>query len=109
MDDTLNRISEYMKEHKIKKIDLLKELGLDKSTWSAWARDDNNSYIKYLPQIATYFDVSIDWLAGTEQKNKPLTEREKLSEEIMRICMNLPEEKQRVLLDTARCMVEKDK
>jgi transcriptional regulator with XRE-family HTH domain len=79
MDDTLNRISELLEKSGMKKIEFLTALGLKRSAWSAWTSGKANSYKKYLPQIANIFGVSLDWLAGNEQKEKLSSEEESLS------------------------------
>ena len=68
MEDTLNRILSTLKERHISKGKFLADLNLDKSAISEWVHGTHKSYMKYLPQIAEYFDVSLDWLAGNEQK-----------------------------------------
>jgi transcriptional regulator with XRE-family HTH domain len=71
MDNTLCRILSLIKERKIPKGKFLADLGIDRSALSEWVKGKHKSYMKYLPQIASYFDVSVDWLSGNEKKNKP--------------------------------------
>jgi transcriptional regulator with XRE-family HTH domain len=80
MDDTLNRISELLDKSGMKKIELLTQLGLSRSAWSGWTSGRMDSYKKKLPEIASIFNVSLDWLSGNEQKNKPSSEEDSLSE-----------------------------
>lgn len=68
MNNTLNRIIELLDQSGMKKNEFLSKLGLSRSAWGAWVMGDTTSYIKYLPQIAEIFGVSLDWLAGNEQK-----------------------------------------
>ena len=74
MNDTLNRVLSLISSSKVKKKDFLAAIGLSRSALSGWTSGNNDSYLKYLPQIAAYFNVSLDWLAGNEQKNKPSTQ-----------------------------------
>ena len=53
---------------------LEKELELPRSIIYDWRKERSKSYKKYLPEIAAYFHVSLDWLAGNEQKNKATPE-----------------------------------
>lgn len=48
-----------------------RELSLPRSTVYDWRNGRSKSYKKYLSQLATYFNVSTDYLLGNEQKNKP--------------------------------------
>lgn len=74
MNEILNRIDSLRKKNNMSRIELLTKLGLGKSVWGAWMRGDNTSFMKYLPQIAEIFNVSLDWLVGAEQKEKPTAE-----------------------------------
>ena len=65
--------------------ELEREIGLPRSIIYDWRNKRNRSFRSYLPQIATYFNVSLDWLAGTEQKNKPSAEAEGLSKEAIEL------------------------
>jgi transcriptional regulator with XRE-family HTH domain len=69
------------------KIDLADALpGVSKSQVSEWSRGITKSYTKYIGEIASYLDVSVDYLLGNDSnKNKPadytgrpLTEKQKL-------------------------------
>jgi len=100
----------YLIESKYKNdIDFEKDFGIARSTVSAWRKGKLKSYKKMSNEIATFFDVSLDWLAGTEQKNKPTAERSELINKILTICDGLPEDKQTELLEYAKYLVAKDK
>ena len=68
---TLDRISSLLNSKGKKQKDLTDFLGLTKNTYSNWKSGNNTSYMKYLPQIAEYLNVSIDYLLGKE--NSPLS------------------------------------
>jgi len=59
-------------------IDFEKDFGIARSTVSAWRKGKLKSYRKMQNDIANFFGVSSDWLAGNEQKNKPTAERSEL-------------------------------
>ena len=45
-------------------------LNLKKSTFSNWKKGVNKSYLKYIPNIAEYFGVTVDYLLGKEDTKK---------------------------------------
>lgn len=64
--DTLNKIIQILKERKIKQIELTNYLGVSKNIFTDWKAGRNISYMKHLPKIAEFFDVSVDYLIGKE-------------------------------------------
>ena len=62
----LNNIISLLKEQNKKQIDLTKFLGLSKNIFSEWKSKRSTSYMKHLPQIAEFFNVSVDYLLGKE-------------------------------------------
>lgn len=107
--DTSELIFVLLKNKGISQQGLAAAVGVTKYQVSEWKSGKTRSFMEHLPDIAKYLGVTTDYLLGNEQKNKPATERDKLINEIMQICEGLPKEKQLVLLNTARCMVEKEK
>ena len=70
-----------LKEQKKTQADLCDFLGINKQAFTEWNGGRNNSYIKYLPKIAKYFNVSVDYLLGNEEKpttTSELSERKRL-------------------------------
>ena len=63
--DTLDRIVLLMNEKNYNQQILTDYLGVDKSIFSTWKNGKSKSYMKYLPQIAGLFGVTIDWLVGS--------------------------------------------
>lgn len=64
--DVLNNILRLISDRKIHQRDLSDFLGLSKNTITGWKNGNNTSYMKYLPQIADFFGVPIDYLLGDE-------------------------------------------
>lgn len=62
-------------------IDFEKDFGIARSTVSAWRKGKLKSYRKMANDIAKFFNVSMDWLAGNEQKNKLSMSSESFSKE----------------------------
>lgn len=60
--DTMERILELMKKNKITQKQLCDYLGIGEPKFSDWKKGKIKSYNKYLPQIASFFGVSTDYL-----------------------------------------------
>lgn len=71
MDETLKRIVECIGPRHGAKKELAEYLNIHPNVITNWLNGRNKSYHKYLPQIATYYNVSIDYLLGKEQENEP--------------------------------------
>lgn len=59
---TIDKISTILKEQKKTQKDLMDYLGLEKSTFTTWKSSKNQSYKKYIKEIAYYLGVSADYL-----------------------------------------------
>ena len=53
-----------MKEQRVSQQEICQYLNLKKQTFSEWKAGRSESYLKYLPQIADYLGVSVDYLLG---------------------------------------------
>lgn len=62
----LTKILQLLDEKHVQQKDLSNYLGLSKNTMTGWKNGNNTSYMKYLPKIAEFFDVSVDYLLGKE-------------------------------------------
>lgn len=67
-----NIIAELNKQHKKQK-ELTDSLGLQKNSFTEWKGGRSKSYMKYLPQIADFFNVSVDYLLDDGNKKSPDT------------------------------------
>ncbi len=65
--DILNKIMDLLKENKKQQQDLTNFLGLEKSTFTGWKSGKSQSYLKYLPEIAEFFGISVDALLGNKE------------------------------------------
>ena len=74
MKEASNEIWERIKKEKDKKNisdkDFEIELGLNPKTINNWKRGKSSGYMKMLPEIADYFNVSVDYLLGREETVK---------------------------------------
>lgn len=67
---TLNRITALLKERGLQQKALCDYLGLKSQAYTNWKGGGNDSYMKYLPEIAAFFGVSVDYLLGTPSKQE---------------------------------------
>lgn len=67
--DILTNILSLLKEQNKKQIELTNYLGLSKNVFTEWKAGRNNAYMKYLPKIAEFFNVSVDYLIGNETQS----------------------------------------
>lgn len=74
MDETLKRIVECIGPRHGAKKELAEYLNIHPNVITNWLNGRNKSYHKYLPQIATYYNVSIDYLLGNESKSDTVTD-----------------------------------
>lgn len=65
--DTLDIILKLLDEKHLKQKDLTDYLRISKNAFTNWKNGSNVSYIKHLPQIADFFEVSVDYLLGKEK------------------------------------------
>jgi repressor LexA len=65
--DTLYKILDLMWKCGISDIDFCNATGINKSAVTDWKKGKTKSYKKYLPQIASFFNVSVDYLLGTTE------------------------------------------
>ena len=69
MDIFVLRLNKLIKENKITKYRLAKDLGVSKQAVLWWCDGINEPKISYLQKIAVYFDVSADYLLGLEDES----------------------------------------
>lgn len=68
--EVLDNILSLLKIQKRKQSELAAHLNLSKNVFTNWKRGDNSSYKKYLPEIAEFLGVSVDYLVGNETKTE---------------------------------------
>ena len=67
----MHKVITLLEESGKKQTDFANKIGVPKQLISDWKSGRNKSYMKYLPQIADYFGVSVDYLLGKEDKKNP--------------------------------------
>lgn len=104
-EQVLQTICNLLKDKNLQQKDLCEALNLKNKSFTEWKAGRSTSYMKKLPEIATYFGVSVDYLLGyekdavaetSEEKEKTpeeqmLTEGEKM---LLQLFRQVPEEKQ---------------
>lgn len=68
--EILEKISKLLKEQGKKQKDLTDFLGISKNAFTDWKSGRINSYMKYLPQIAEFLGVGVDYLISNEESQK---------------------------------------
>ena len=63
---TINIVLDLLKNQGKTQKQLCDALGIGKQTFSNWKSGLSSSYTKYLPQIADFFQVSVDYLLREE-------------------------------------------
>jgi len=75
MDIMLERLIQLIGEKHGATKELAEHLGLTGNNITNWKAGRSDAYRKYLPQIAEYYGVSLDWLSGLSddmgKKEKP--------------------------------------
>ena len=69
MEIFVKRLNELIKENKITRYRLAKDLKVNGQTVTFWCEGVNEPKISYLRQLAIYFDVSADYLLGLEDES----------------------------------------
>jgi transcriptional regulator with XRE-family HTH domain len=77
--DTLDKIILLIKEKGIEQKKFALDLGLASSAVTDWKSGRNKSYIKHIDKIASYFNVSTDYLLGNAESSAELQEIKKES------------------------------
>lgn len=77
--DTLDKIILLIKEKGIEQKKFALDLGLASSAVTDWKSGRNKSYIKHIDKIASYFNVSTDYLLGNAESSLELQEIKKES------------------------------
>ena len=71
------RLNKLIREHRITRYRLAKDIGVNKQTVAFWADGVNEPRISFLYLLAKYFDVSADYLIGLEDEGGIKNPKEK--------------------------------
>ena len=104
--EVLDRITNALKEKKKTQKELCEYVGISKNAYTNWKSGHMKSYERYLPKIAEFLGVSVDYLLGnTDKKESPsdISEDDKM---VLQAFKSLTAEQQESLLSLMRSMVE---
>jgi len=99
---TFDKIDALLKQKGKKQSELTAYLGISKNRYTDWKSGRIHSYIKYLPQIAEFLGVSVDYLLGKEEPTVEDGELQEYLEELK----NRPE--MRMLFSLAKGATKED-
>lgn len=77
--DTIDRILALMSDNKVTAAKLTREAGITNGLITQWKKRLQNPSTDNLEKLASYFDVSTDYLLGKTDTKKELTKNGKLS------------------------------
>ena len=82
---TIDNIITLLKEQNKTQKELCDYLGITKNAFTDWKSGRIKSYTKHLPQIAEFFNVSVDFLLGksNQKEKKPSAESEELIQRLL--------------------------
>ncbi|MBQ9898518.1 MAG: helix-turn-helix transcriptional regulator [Ruminococcus sp.] len=102
--NTIDKIIMLLEKNKKTQKELTDWLGLDKSTFSAWKNGKSQSYNKYLSGIASFLNVSTDYLLDNEEFDETDDDLVILN----RNAKKLPPENRKLLIDMAKAMLKEE-
>ena len=70
------------------------DIGIPNRTVNDWKRGKSKSYLKLLPKIANTFNVTVDYLLGTEQKENSLSPLSDKEQELLDLFRQMSPEQQ---------------
>lgn len=77
---------------------LLCALGVkSKNIVSEWRAGRSKSYMRYIPQIAAFYNVSADWILGNSDEKNPTKEKQPTVSDELFSPKNLTENKERAI------------
>lgn len=111
MDKMLSTILSLIGDERGAKAKFSKALNLPSSALGDWQNGRNKSYLKKLSEIANYFNVSVDYLLGNEEKTpaEPDVTFDDFTYAMHNESKELSDADKEMLLEMARMMKERIK
>lgn len=106
---TIDIICNLLEKQNKKQKDLTDYLGISKNAFTDWKSGRINSYHKHLPQIAAFFDVSVDYLLGKFEEKELLNALSKDEQHLLNLYRDMSHQGQEYLLTTAEMAAVKYK
>ena len=93
----IERIEQLLLAQKKSKKELLQYIGIGESAFTRWKYDNGKSYIKYMPEIATFLGTTVEYLLnGCESDNKTTLTSDEMK--LVEIFRKLDSEKKQLLI-----------
>lgn len=89
---TIDKIVSLLKSSCKSQVGLANHLGVGKNVITDWKAGRTNSYMKYIPQIAEFFDVTPDYLLSDESSMASKTEPTPTISSVMKSYLALSDE-----------------
>lgn len=83
--NTIEKIIDLMQNKKVNAINLTNMCGLNHSAITDWKSGKAKPSADALTKIADYFNVSVDYLLGRDEKKEPSTEAEGIVQRLTKI------------------------
>ena len=102
--EVLERIIELKDKHNLSDKEFGVQSGMGEKAIDNWKRGNSASFMKRLDEIAKFFDVTTEYLLGSEQKNKPDAKSDELNDAERRLLFafrNLSDNERDMLLRAA--------
>ena len=80
------------------------ELGLSRGSVTSW-KEGKVPYQRTLAKLATYFNVSVDYLLGKEEKPAASGELSEGEETLIGLFRQIPEDQQKMVLEMIRAAI----
>ncbi len=106
MSEFAERLKQLRTERDIKQVKLGKYLGYGSTAIANYESGRNEPPIDTLMKIAEFFDVSVDYLVGGEEKQKHGFSITKQEAELLQEYSKLPENQRAILLDLMKSMTQ---
>ncbi len=81
---TFDKIDTLLKEKKIKQVELCNYLGVSKNRYTDWKSGRIKSFVKYLPKIAEYLGVTVEYLTGESEVFDEVLEQLRATENMLK-------------------------
>lgn len=107
----LDKINYLLKKQNKSQSSLCSHLGLNQQAFTNWKNGNSSSYKKYLPEIAEYLEVSVDYLVGNtdiKEKAPAIQELSKNQKDIIRLFDKLSPKEQKLAFQIISLLAEGD-
>ena len=96
-NEILNNILNLMKVKGVRQVDLANYLGISKTAVTQWKTHASKSYMNYLDELASYFDVTKDELIHIDKNNIYQTHLSQEEQELLAEYRLLSKEKKSII------------